>query len=67
MRYGSQVRAFEVSELTTTSYVEREHAQSPVLTASGNGWNRLGMHHVDPHLLPDGSWIAAVDGYHDSN
>lgn len=62
-RYGSQVRAFEISELTTTSYVEREHPNSPVLTAGGDGWNRLGMHHVDPHLMPDGSWIACVDGY----
>jgi hypothetical protein len=62
-RYGSQVRAFEISELTTTRYVEREHENSPVLTASGAGWNRLAMHHVDPHLMPDGKWIACVDGH----
>ena len=66
LRYGSQVRAFEISELTTTTYAEREHANSPVLTASGNGWNALGMHHVDPNRMPDGSWIAAVDGFSDS-
>ena len=64
-RYGGQVRAFEISELTATSYVEREHASSPVLTAGSDGWNRLGMHHVDPHLLPDGKWIACVDGLSD--
>lgn len=64
--YGSQVRAFEISQLTTTSYVEAEHASSPVLTASGSGWNGLGMHHVDPHLLPDGRWIACVDGFSES-
>jgi len=64
-RYGSKVRAFEISELTTTSYVEREHANSPVLSAGGDGWNGLGMHHVDPHLLPDGKWIACVDGFSD--
>jgi hypothetical protein len=63
LRYGNQVRAFEILELTTTSYVEREHANSPVLRASGVGWNGLGMHHVDPHLLPDGKWIACVDGF----
>jgi hypothetical protein len=64
--YGSQVRAFEISQLTATSYVEAEHASSPVLTASGSGWNGLGMHHIDPHLLPDGRWIACVDGFSES-
>ncbi len=61
-RYGSHVRAFEISELTTTRYVEREHENSPVLTAGADDWNRLAMHHVDAHLMPDGSWIACVDG-----
>jgi hypothetical protein len=66
LRYGNQVRAFEISQLTTRSYLEREHANGPVLTASGDGWNGLGMHHVDPHLMPDGQWIASVDGLSDS-
>jgi hypothetical protein len=22
----------------------------------------LGMHHIDPHMLADGQWIACVDG-----
>jgi hypothetical protein len=61
--YGSQVRAFEIFRLTTTDYIETEHPSSPVLTASGNGWNSLGMHHIDSHLLPDGRWIACVDGF----
>jgi hypothetical protein len=60
--YGTQVRAFEISELTTTSYVETENSNSPILTASGVGWNESGMHHVDPHLLPGGQWLACVDG-----
>ncbi len=60
--YGTQVRAFEIQELTTTSYVEEEVRCSPVLTASGDGWNAVGMHHVDAHLCEDGSWIACVDG-----
>ena len=62
VRYGNQVRAFTVSELTPSSYVEKEHESSPILTASGQGWNELGMHHIDPHQLPDGGWIACVDG-----
>ncbi|MBC7911253.1 MAG: hypothetical protein H7Y30_12175 [Pyrinomonadaceae bacterium] len=62
-RYGAQLRAFEISELTINSYVETEHRDSPVLRASGNGWNGLGMHHLDAHLLPDGRWLACVDGF----
>jgi hypothetical protein len=62
-QYGTQVRAFEISKLTTTHYVETEHASSPVLTASGSGWNSLGMHHIDAHLVHDGQWIACVDGF----
>ncbi len=60
--YGTQVRAFEISELTTKSYHENEHCQSPVLTAGRSGWNQLGMHTVDPHLISNGKWVACVDG-----
>jgi hypothetical protein len=60
--YGQQVRAFEITELTTKRYREREVNESPVLKASGVGWNASGMHHIDPHLLDDGRWIACVDG-----
>jgi hypothetical protein len=61
--YGSQVRAFEISTLTESSYVEREIRNSPILTASGSGWNAGGMHHVDAHLMANNQWIACVDGY----
>jgi hypothetical protein len=60
--YGIQVRAFEIIELTTVSYYEREVDGNPVLTPSGTGWNGSGMHHIDPHLTQDGRWIACVDG-----
>lgn len=60
-RYGSRVRAFDVLELTTTSYKEVENAASHVLQPN-TGWNARGMHHVDAHLRPDGSWVACVDG-----
>lgn len=59
--YGTQVRAFEITELTTTNYQEREIDQKLVVSPSGSGWNGAGMHHVDPHLI-DGKWIACVDG-----
>lgn len=61
--YGSRVRAFDVLELTTTHYVEVENLASPILQPGGTGWNALGMHHIDAHQQPDGSWLACVDGY----
>jgi hypothetical protein len=61
-QYGTRVMAFEITELTTSKYREEESQYSPVLSASGTGWNALGMHHIDPHLTPDGRWIACVDG-----
>ena len=61
-RYGSQVRAFEILELTPASYHEREFDNSPILTPGASNWNRDGMHHIDAHLNADGNWIACVDG-----
>jgi hypothetical protein len=60
--YGLQVRAFEIYELTITSYQEREVDRELGLAPSGVGWNSSGMHHIDPHLTVDGNWIACVDG-----
>src|SRR5690349_6735915 len=62
-RYGAHVRAFDIFELTTTSYTEVESPASPVLQPTGSGWNAVGMHHVDAHQQRDGSWLACVDGY----
>ena len=61
--YGSQVRAFEIVELTTTKYKDRELEASPVLGAGIWEWNKSGMHHIDAHLTSDGKWIACVDGF----
>jgi hypothetical protein len=60
--YGRQLRALRIETLSVTRYAERELPQSPFLTASGQGWNADGMHHADIQHLPDGSWLAAVDG-----
>jgi hypothetical protein len=62
--YGTAVRAFEITELTTTSYKEQEVGQSPILGPSGAGWNACGMHHIDPYPMGDGRWIASVDGWY---
>lgn len=61
--YGAMVRAFEVIELSATHYAERLLTAVPFLQGSSADWNADGMHHVDPHCLPDGSWLASVDGF----
>lgn len=60
--YGKGVSAFRLDDLTVRSYVESPVPSRPPLGPSGMAWNRRGMHHVDAHQLPDGRWIAAVDG-----
>ena len=64
-RYGSQVRAFEITQLTPSEYYESEYKGNPILTGAEVGWNGIGMHHIDPHLTPDGKWIACVDGFNE--
>jgi hypothetical protein len=59
--YGTQVRAFEITELSLNRYQEKEVPESPILL-TGATWNKSGMHHLDPHPMPDGRWIACVDG-----
>jgi hypothetical protein len=61
--YGAEVRAFEIVELSRTHYRERPLHDTPILGAGTETWNSGGMHHIDAHLLPDGSWLACVDGF----
>lgn len=61
--YGMEVRPFEVTELTHDGYFERELPESPLLTASGRGWNAVGMHHIDVCQENATNWIACVDGH----
>ena len=60
-RYGIQVFAFEIEELTRSTYKEKIVSAKPVVTMSGEGWNAYGMHNVDPHFIR-GQWMASVDG-----
>jgi hypothetical protein len=60
--YGHSVRALQVDRLNEIEYQEHEIEGSPILTASHVGWNAMGMHHIDAHLLESGHWLAAVDG-----
>jgi hypothetical protein len=61
-RYGNQIRVFEITELSTTAYREELFSETPVVRASGQGWNQDAMHNVDPTQLPDGQWVTSVDG-----
>ena len=61
--YGTQVRAFEITELSDTQYEEHEFRATPILEGSGLGWNQSGMHHIDAHPTGDGRWLACVDGF----
>jgi len=60
--YGTEVRAFEICELSTTAYREKQVGDEPIIGPGSEPWNRYGMHHIDPHRLEDGSWLACVDG-----
>jgi hypothetical protein len=61
--YGNQVRVFEITELTPTTYQEIAVTNNPIVKASGRGWNKIGMHTIDPHPIENGQWLACVDGY----
>jgi len=63
-RYGTSVRAFEITKLTVEEYKDQELKTSPVITASGKGWNGRGMHQIDAHQIGPEEWIACVDGYY---
>lgn len=61
-RYGESVRAFEIVELTDRRYREQPVSNDILHGPSGAGWNSARMHHVDPHQLDEGHWLACVDG-----
>lgn len=65
-KYGLQVFAFEITKLSSIHYEEQLASQHPIVTGSGEGWNAVGMHHVDPIRIGD-RWLVAVDGYYYRN
>jgi hypothetical protein len=57
--YGERLVTVEILELTSEAY--REAEPQPFREPSGQGWQSLGVHHID--LVPTGTgWLAAVDG-----
>jgi hypothetical protein len=61
-RYGKSIRAFEIVELDIQEYKERELKESPILKASGKGWNKDGMHHLSGTQIGNKEWVVSVDG-----
>jgi hypothetical protein len=62
--YGRSVRVFQVDKLTKTDYAEHELTASPLISASGRGWNKNGMHTLNAWWNGN-QWIACVDGVGD--
>ena len=58
--YGNQVHAFQITEISPTSYRE-EMIEPALVKATLKGWNAEAMHHVDLHQIGEDKWIAAVD------
>ncbi len=61
--YGGEVKAFEITKLTTADYREKAISINPILKGSGSGWNKEGMHTIDLHRIGEDKWIACVDGF----
>jgi hypothetical protein len=59
--YGNQVFAFQITEISSTTYKEKM-MDTPLVKATSRGWNADAMHHVDLHQVSKNRWIAAVDG-----
>lgn len=62
LHYGHQVWSMEINQLTPDDYEETLTNRLPILTADGKGWNEIGMHHLDMHVLPSNKRIMCVDG-----
>lgn len=62
-RYGTGVRAFEITRLSPEEYVEKPEGRSPIRQPEPGAWNSHAMHHVDAHLWEDGTWLAVSDGH----
>jgi hypothetical protein len=60
--YGTAVRAFQVTNLSSSTFSERPCCGADVIGPSRSYWNSAGMHHIDPQPVEGGHWLAAVDG-----
>ena len=59
--YGNQVLAFQITDISTTTYAETM-MDTPLLKATSTGWNADALHHLDCYEVSEGHWIAVTDG-----
>lgn len=58
--YGNALRAYEIKELSPTTYVDEQIFEEPILHGSGGrGWNSGRMHHLDLQFDENQALIAA--------
>jgi hypothetical protein len=61
--YGNSIHAFIITEINKSKYSEKPADKDPIIGPTGIGWNKDGMHTIDPHHLKGNDWIACVDGW----
>jgi len=61
--YGNKLWAFEITEISPTTYEEHLVSSESILAISGSGWNASAMHNLDPVEVSKNNWVAAVDGF----
>ncbi|QHI35218.1 hypothetical protein IMCC3317_05640 [Kordia antarctica] len=61
--YGRAVYGFSIDSISKEYYEESELENNPILKNQGETWAKNGMHHIDIHKLPDGTYKAIFDGY----
>lgn len=61
--YGRRLIAFEITQLTTTSYSEVQLRDVFGASETPHTWNQDGMHHLDIQR-DDQGYLVAVDGYY---
>jgi len=59
--YGIQLFAFEILELTPTTYREVQVGDGAILKGRKTGILADRIHHMDACQIRDGEWIAAID------
>lgn len=61
--YGRAVYGFSIDSISKTYYKESSLPNNPILKNQGDSWAKNGMHHIDIHKLPNGTYKAIYDGY----
>jgi len=60
-KYGRQVFAWQIKNLSPTHYEERLAISTPLVFPSGRGWNKAGMHTLNLYKIGN-RWLGCVDG-----